>query len=207
MEFRWLTPEEQRSRTVESNSLAEVLSLAQKLQADGEALVSEEQAVDMGRELGIRPEYIWEALRLRRRSSEPPPRLHAEPTQASSDHPRSTIARAATVGFGLGTLPLAMEALSQCNALPVSLFVLIAVLFSGWTARLPRLAGKAGALAAPAVVIACLFYNPPGLSPQAFFFSLVSLTPLGAAVGRAAATVRHRKERLGEQQQLTASRS
>src|SRR6266851_4143376 len=79
MEFRWLTSDERRTRAVESSSLSEVLALAQNLQAEGEGLVSEEQAVEMGRELGVRAEYVHEALRLRRRAAQPAGTLPPEP--------------------------------------------------------------------------------------------------------------------------------
>jgi hypothetical protein len=207
MEFRWLSPEEQRARAVETNSLAEVLSLAQKLQAEGEVLVSEEQAVEMGRELGVQPEYVREALRLSRRSPQPQPHPHAEPISASADHgPRRTILSAAMVGFGVGTLPLALDALARSHAEPLALFVLMAALFAGWSARLPRLAEKASAVAAPAVILASSLYPSPFLSPEAFFFAVLSFTPLSATVGRAAAAVRRRAERLAEPQRLTTSR-
>src|SRR5262249_43067931 len=71
MEFRWLTTDEQRTRAVESSTLSDVLALAQQLQAEGEGSVGEEQVLEMGRELGVQPQYIREALRLRRRAEEP----------------------------------------------------------------------------------------------------------------------------------------
>ena len=55
MEFRWLTSDERRTGAVESHSLSEVLALAQKLQAEGDGLVSEDQVVDMGREPRAEP--------------------------------------------------------------------------------------------------------------------------------------------------------
>src|SRR5215217_5221433 len=71
MEFRWLTSEEQRTRAVESRSLSEVLALAQRLQAEAEGQVTDDQVVEMGRELGVQPEYVREALSLRRRAAKP----------------------------------------------------------------------------------------------------------------------------------------
>src|SRR6188472_4466622 len=113
MEFRWLTPEEQKTRAVESASLAEVLALAQKLQAEGEARVHDDQVVEMGRELGIRPEFVREALRLRRGAVGPvvergePADLEAATLGRRGNH---SLARALCVGIGLGTLPMALFA-------------------------------------------------------------------------------------------------
>src|SRR5439155_21461146 len=89
MEFRWLTHEERRPRAVESGSLSEVLALAQKLQAEGEGLVSEEQVIEMGRELGVRPEYVREALRLRRGPGPLAQAVAAEHTPPAHPHPNA----------------------------------------------------------------------------------------------------------------------
>jgi len=77
MEFRWLTTEEKRTHTVDSSDLPDVLALAQKLQAEGGGLVREDEVIEMGRELGVRPEYVREALRLRRRAATPAPVVRA----------------------------------------------------------------------------------------------------------------------------------
>src|SRR4029077_20640933 len=98
MEFRWLTNEERRTRTVESSALSEVLALAQKLQAEGEGLVSEEQAVEMGRELGLRPDYVHEALRLRGRAAQP---ARALPPEPASHHPIAAAAQALGTVFAV----------------------------------------------------------------------------------------------------------
>jgi hypothetical protein len=210
MEFRWLTQEEQRTRVVETGSLAEVLALAQQLQAEGEAQFSEEQVVEMGRELGVQPQYIREALRLRRRTAQPPRSLptESEPVRIG-DAPATSLARALAVGVGLGTLPMALIALAHSNAEPVTFFVLIATLVAGWSARHPRLAGVAGAVTAPIIVLASAIFmgahQMPGLEAEAFFFSLLSFTPLGAATARLAARLHSRLERLTDAPRLKAS--
>jgi hypothetical protein len=206
MEFRWLTPEEQRTRAVETASLAEVLTLAQKLQAEGEARVSDEQVVEMGRELGIRPEFVREALHLRRGAARPAlQRTEAMvPEPVSSARPgNGTLARALCVGLGLGTLPMALIALAETNAQPVTLFALFATLAAGWSARHPRQAATAGAVIAPLIVLMSMVFvetlHSPGLSASGFWFSLISFTPLGAAVGQLAASWRRRLEQQGEE--------
>jgi hypothetical protein len=212
MEFRWLTTEEQRERAVESGSLSEVLALAQKLQAEGEGLVTDDQVIEMGRELGIRTEYVREALRLRQRAAHPTTATRVEPDHGSlTPQPMALAVHAALLGIGMGTLPLALTALSQSNNGPVALFLLMASLAAGWSARASRLAGVAGALAAPAVILAAAFFthsdswHGPGLGREAFFLSLLSFPPLCAAAGRAAAKVRRWTERLAERSPLTAS--
>jgi hypothetical protein len=208
MEFRWLTKEEQRTRGIESSSLPEVLTLAQKLQAEGEGLVSEAQVVEMGRELGIRPEHVREALCLRRAAQLPPAHRAVAERPALTHDPVATVMRAALLGLGLGTLPLAVAALAQTDSEAVALFVLVATFTAGWSARYPRWAGVAGALAVPAVLFAALIGWPHGLGigmeGVAFFLSLLSFTPLGSAVGCGAASLRRRVERLSDRARLTA---
>lgn len=209
MEFRWLTTEERRTRAVESGSLSDVLALAQKLQSEGEGLVNEEQVVEMGRELGIRPDYVREALRLRRRSAQPARTLEADPVLPPTDH--SPIAAAGQVlltVFALGMLPRAGEALWS-SSVPPQLFFLFALLSSltaGWSARYSRLAGIAGALAVPVLLLVAALYRSPGLGGDAVFFSLLSLCPLCSVVGRAAARGRRWAERNADRLRLTTAR-
>src|SRR5436305_14726419 len=106
MEFRWLTCDERRTGAVESQSLSEVLALAQKLQAEGDGLVSEEQVVDMGRELGVRPEYVREALRLSGRAAQPRRRAPAETAPPPTSQERRAGDAQGPLGWvGLGMLP------------------------------------------------------------------------------------------------------
>jgi hypothetical protein len=209
VEFRWLTTEERRGHSVESSSLSEVLALAQKLQADGEGRVSEDQAVEMGRELGVRPEYIREALRLRSRSSQAARGFQPEPTLPPTDHnPIASVAQVLLLVFALGMLPRALEALERSHVTPqlFLLFTIMATMLAGWSARYSRLAGVAGALAIPILLLVAAFYPTynPGLAFDAIFFSLISLCPLGSALGRVAARARRFAERFVDRPRLTA---
>src|SRR6266851_3215430 len=132
MEFRWLTHEERRVRTVESNSLSEVLALAQKLQADSEGSVGEEQVVEMGRELGVRPEHVREALRLRRRAAQPARNLPPEPAPAGHSAIHAA-ASALVIMFALLMLPSVSRAFYLSNREPVwILFTFAAAVVAGW---------------------------------------------------------------------------
>jgi hypothetical protein len=207
MEFRWLTSDERRTRAVESSSLSEVLALAQNLQAEGEGLVSEEQAVEMGRELGVRAEYVHEALRLRRRAAQPAGTLPPE----RADYNPITAALWALLGvFSLLMLPATARVLPESGRDPVWIFVAFAAaIVAGWSARYPRLAGIAGAGAVPMILIVSSFYRYPlhlhGIRGEAILFALLSLCPLCSAVGRRAASVRRWAERFAERPRLTAS--
>jgi hypothetical protein len=209
MEFRWLTTEKQRSRAVESHTLSDVLALAQQLQAEAEGQVTDDQVVEMGRELGVQPEYIREALRLRRRpvASRVAPSQH--PGLIDTSPSGSSLGRALTMGLGLGTLPMALIALADSHAQPVAFFTLIATLAAGWAARQPRLAGTAGMVTAPLIVLVSAMFLTSipvyGLRPEAFFISLLSFTALGGGISRFAAGLRDRLERLGERPPLPAS--
>ena len=210
MEFRWLTSDERRTRAVESNSLSEVLALAQKLQAEGDGLVGEEQVVDMGRELGVRPEYVREALRLRRRAAQPARTVQAEPNLPPTDHnPIAAAAQVLLTVFALGMLPRAGEALWRSSVNPALFFcfALIASLAAGWSSRYSRLAGIAGALTVPVLLLVAAFYPyQPALGRGAVFFSLLSLCPLCSATGRLGARARRWAERFVERPRLAASR-
>lgn len=200
MEFRWLTTEERRGQTVENGSLTDILALAQKLQADGEGRVSEDQVVEMGRELGVRTEYIREALRLRCRSAQPARSLQPEPTLPPTDHnPIASVAQVLLLIFALGMLPRAMVALDRSNITPqlFLMFTILSTMLAGWSARYSRLAGVAGAVAIPILLLVAAFYSiyQPGLTFEAVFFSLLSLCPLGSALGRVAARARRFAER------------
>jgi hypothetical protein len=209
MEFRWLTSDERRPRAVESNSLSEVLALAQRLQAEGDGLVSEEQVVEMGRELGVRPEYIREALRLRRRAAQPARTVQSEPNLPPTDHnPITAAAQVLLTVFALGMLPRTADVLSRSQVNPglFLFFALIASLAAGWSARYSRLAGIAGALIVPILLLVAAFYPyQPSVSFDAVFFSLVSLCPLCSAIGRLGARARRWAERFVQRPRLSAS--
>jgi hypothetical protein len=207
MEFRWLTREEQRPQAVESASLSEVLALAQKLQADSEGLVAEEQVVEMGRELGVRPEYVREALRLRRRVAQPAHNLPTEPAP-TGHNPIHAAASALVITFALLMLPSVSQAFYLSNREPIwILLTFVAAAVAGWSARHPRLASLAGASAVPMILIVSSFYrypfhHPEGVRGVAALLALVSLGPLSAAVGRAAAKARRLAERLTNRERL-----
>ena len=210
MEFRWLSSDERRTRAVESSSLSEVLALAQKLEAESDGLVSEEQVVEMGRELGVRPEYVREALRLRGRAAQPGRTLQPEPTLPPTDHnPIAAASQLLLTVFAIGMLPRAGDALFRSSVNPglFLFFALIASLAAGWSARYSRLAGAAGALAVPVLLLVAAFYpySGPSLGGDAVFFSLLSLCPLGSAIGRLGARTRRWAERFVDRPRLTAS--
>jgi hypothetical protein len=210
MEFRWLTSDERRTRAVESQSLSEVLALAQKLQAESDGLVSEEQVVDMGRELGVRPEYVREALRLRGRAAQPARTVQAEPNLPPTDHnPIAAAGQVLLTVFALGMLPRTIDVLARCqvNTGLFLFFALIASLAAGWSARYSRLAGAAGALIVPILLLVASYYpHQPALGFDALFFSLLSLCPLCSATGRLGARARRWAERFVERPRLAASR-
>jgi hypothetical protein len=211
MEFRWLTPEEKRTPVVAQTSLAEVLALAQQLQAEGESLVGEEQVVEMGRELGVQPEYIREALRLRRRAAEPAAVLATEVNTAPPAP--NLIAVTANVLVNLCAfllLPIVIDRLEHWEVGGAwILFAALAAAITGWTARAPRLAALAGVASVPAVLFVSYCYARvvgPGfwLSTGSLLLTLLSLCPLAAATGRAAARLRDWAERLASRERLTA---
>jgi hypothetical protein len=215
MEFRWLTAEERRARSVESGSLSEVLALAQRLQAEGEVQVSEDQVVEMGRELGIQPEFVREALRLRRPAASSVRSPQPAPTLPPTDHnPIAAAGQVLLTVFALGMLPRTGDALSRSHHDPVLffLFALVSALAAGWSARYSRLAGIAGALAVPVLLLVAssypLYYHPgPALSGEAVFFSVLSLCPLCAATGRLAGRARRWAERFAQERpRLSLSR-
>jgi hypothetical protein len=210
MEFRWLTPEERPARSVESGSLADVLALAQQLQAETEGLLSEEQVVEMGRELGIRPECVREALTLRQRAAQPAQALLTEPALAPGDErPLAAVGQALLLGFAMALFPAAVSAIGRSGLYPLPFVALTAAAITGWTARYPRLAAIGGALAVPAVLLAFALY-PVGFFPygqhgpgmdEAVVLSLLSFCPLCSVAGRAAAKLRRWAERLTDRPQ------
>ena len=198
-------------RAVESRSLSEVLALAQKLQAEGEGLIGEEQVIEMGRELGVRPDYVREALRLRGRSAQPARALQPEPALPPTDHnPIAAAAQVLLIVFALGMLPRTGDALMRSGINPglFLFFAITASLAAGWSARYSRLAGVAGALAVPILLLVAAFYptSGPSLGGDAVFFALLSLCPLGSAVGRLGARTRRWAERFADRPRLTTSR-
>jgi hypothetical protein len=210
MEFRCVTQEERRAPAVESSSLSEVLALAQKLQAESDGLVHEEQVVEMGRELGVRPEYVRAAIRRHRRASPPARRLPAEPAPPPADHhPILAAAQALLTIFAVLMLPLTARLLTLSGRDPIWILVALAGAWAaGWAARQPRLAAVAGAVAVPMILYVSSFYrepfHPPGIRGEAIFFSLLSLGPLCAAVGEAAGRSRRRREYPPDHERMTA---
>jgi hypothetical protein len=212
MEFRWLTPEEKRTPVVAQTSLAEVLALAQQLQAEGESLVGEEQVVEMGRELGVQPEYVREALRLRRRAVEPATVL-ADEANATPPAP-NLIAVTANVLMNLCALLLLPVVLYKFQYWRLDyswiFFAGLAAAITGWTARAPRLAALAGVVSVPAILFVSYCYSMVvgsphiWLSKSSLFLTLLTLCPLGATTGRAAARLRDWAERLVSRERLTA---
>jgi hypothetical protein len=208
MGFRWLTPEERRACTVESGSLAEVLALAQKLQAEGEELLTEEQVVEMGRELGIRPEYVCEALALRQRATQPARALQMEP-EPREERPLAAVGQTLLLLFAIGLFPATHGALHRSGMEPVPFFALVAAAVTGWVARYPRLAAIGGALTVPIMLCVGALYshwNGGGMD-EAIFFSLLSLCPLCSLVGRGSAKLRRWAERLADRPEWMVWRS
>lgn len=211
MEFRWLKPDERRGPAVDSGSLAEVLELAQKLQAEGEGLLSEEEVIQTGQELGIRPEYVREALALRQLAAQPTQARPLEPSSAKGDErPLAVVGQALLLMFALALFPAAMIALRWNGMEALPLLALIAAVATGWAARYPRLAAIGGALAVPAVLLAMALY-PRDIFPShgqdiggAVFLSLLSLGPLCSVVGRGAAKLRRWTERFTDRPEWIA---
>jgi hypothetical protein len=118
------------------------------------------------------------------------------------ENPVARAVQASLFGLGIGTLPLALMALGRSHAEGLALFILIAPVTAGWMARHPRLAAVAGTLAVPAMVLASALFlgshRIPGMDVDAFFFSMLSFCPIGAALGRGAARARRWMERLAE---------
>jgi len=212
MEFRWLKPDERRGPAVDSGSLAEVLELAQRLQAEGEGLLSEEEVIQMGQELGIRPEYVREALALRQRAAQPAQAWQPEPIRANGDErPLAAVGQALLLVFALALFPAAMNAIIRSGMEPLPLFPLFAAVATGWAARYPRLAAIGGALAVPAVLLAVALYPvgfgfDPSHGPigEAVLLSLLSLGPLCSVVGRGAAKLRRWTERFTDRPEWIA---
>ena len=164
----------------------------------------------MGRELGVRPEYVREALRLRGRAAQPGRTLQPELTLPPTDHnPIAAASQLLLTVFAIGMLPRAGDALFRSSVNPglFLFFALIASLAAGWSARYSRLAGAAGALAVPVLLLVAAFYpySGPSLGGDAVFFSLLSLCPLGSAIGRLGARTRRWAERFVDRPRLTAS--
>jgi hypothetical protein len=209
MEFRWLAQEERQAQSVESGSLPEVLALAQKLQADAEGRLSEEQVTEMGRELGIQPEYVREALRLRR-SGPPVPEVveTAAHPERGGRSPVGAVAHFFMLVFAAGLFPVAAQAIYWAFGDPIAVllasFLLAAM--AGWCARYPRLAAIAGAFAVPLVLLLASLYAGPGQIRvgEATFLSLLSLCPLCTVMGRGGAKLRRWMEALAARERETA---
>jgi hypothetical protein len=200
MEFRWLSAEEQRARCVESRSLSEVLTLAQKLQAEADGLLTEEQVIETGRELGIRPEYVREALRLRQQPPPLGPSPVAEATLAPFESRWAAVAQGFVVMGALGLFPWTMHRLDDIQLAPMAWFAFPAAIIAGWIARYPKLAALAGALAVPVVLCVAGVYGltGQGLPIEIIALSIATFCPLCSVAGRAGAKLRRWAERLVE---------
>jgi hypothetical protein len=87
------------------------------------------------------------------------------------------------------------------------MFTILASSLAGWSARYSRLAGVAGAVTIPVLLLVAAFYPfyNPGLGADAVFFAMISLCPLGSAMGRVAARARRWAERFVHRPRLSAS--
>ena len=135
------------------------------------------------------------------------PFASAHPCQAPAQHAHVVVAP--LLVFALGMLPRAMEALYRSHVIP-SLFLTFTILaasLAGWSARYSRLAGVAGAVTIPVLLLVAAFYPfyNPGLGADAVFFAMISLCPLGSAMGRVAARARRWAERFVHRPRLSAS--
>jgi hypothetical protein len=203
MDRRWLFPEQERQHGMERDSAPEILALAQKLQAEAGGLLTEEQVIEMGRELGLEPRYVREAIRLRqpvaRADPSPAPLVLAE----ESGEPLAAVGRALAILFALAMVPAAFQALDSNNPHPTPFFALFASTVVGWVARYPRLAGVAGAATVPMALLIYGFYHSawpwggPGLGFPAVFFTLLAFGPLCWGTARATAGIRRWVERQG----------
>lgn len=200
MEFRCVTQEERRAPAVESSALSEVLALAQRLQAESDGLINEAQVVEMGRELGVRPEYVRAAIRRHQRAVPPARPAPSEPLPPPPDHQPVLAASQALVTIcAVLLLPRTADLLNLSGRDPVWILIALAAAWiAGWSARQPRLAGVVGAVALPLILFVSSFYrlpwHPPGIRGEAIAFSFLSLGPLCAATGEAAGRLRRRKE-------------
>jgi hypothetical protein len=213
MDRRWLFPDRGGERGVESDSASEILALAQKLQAEASGLLTEEQVIEMGRELGVEPRYVRDAIRLRQPVAHldaPPAHELLMPGQEGSE-PLAAVGRALAILFALAMVPGAMEALDSGGAHPVPFFALFASTVVGWVARYPRLAGLAGATTVPMALLIYAFYHSiwpwggPSLSFASLFFTLLAFGPLCWATARGAAGLRRWIERQGSAREWTAA--
>lgn len=221
MEDRWPVPEPGRARRVESDSASEILALAQRLQAEASGLLSEEQVIEMGRELGLEPRHVREAIRLRQPIARvsPPAAAPVATTpgatpflsSAEGSEPLAAVGRAFVVIFGLAMAPAAMDTLSRGNAAFVPFLALFASVIVGWIARYPRLAGVAGVLTVPMALLITFFHmaampwDMPGPDFSGVFFTLLAFGPLCWATARGAAGVRNWAERQGTPREWPAA--
>jgi hypothetical protein len=209
MEFRWLKPDERRGPVVDSGSLAEVLELAQKLQAEGEGLLSEEEVLQTGQELGIRPEYVREALALRQLAAQPAQALHRRSVVSSAaERPLAAVGQALLLVFAVGLFPAVIGAFHRSHLEPMAFLAPLGAAVTGWVARYPRLAAVGGALSVPVVLAVGATYSyaySHGTSlDESILLSLLSLGPLCSMVGRGAAKLRRWTERFTDRPEWIA---
>jgi hypothetical protein len=200
-----MTPDKAVS-SVDSHAMADILALALKLQAQGEEMVSTSQIVEMGRELGIHPEYVHEALRLKGRGPAPatsaPMAADLLRSQEADDAP-ARVTRTLVTLFAVGMLPVAWDALARDAVGAVPPFALLAAAIAGWSAGYPRLARVGGALACPLVLLVSSVYTSPygGIytpltDPKTLLLALLSLCPLCSSAAAGSAWLRRRLDRL-----------
>ncbi len=84
-------------------------------------------------------------------------------------------------------------------------------MISGWSARLRKLAGYAGAIAVPMVLAVAAFYPPSwhfglGMTADPAFLASLALCPLCWVVGKAAASIRRALEQVALRQDLRTAR-
>jgi hypothetical protein len=213
MDRRWLFPEQGGQHGMESDSASEILALAQKLQADATGLLTEQQVIEMGRELGLEPRYVREAIRLRQPVArvDPAPAGDLMTLPEEGGEPLAAVGRALAILFALAMVPASFQALDPGDAHPTPFFALFASTVVGWVARYPRLAGAAGATTVPIALLIYGFYHTvwpwggPGLTFPAVFFTLLAFGPLCWATARGAAGIRRWAERQGSPREWRAT--
>src|SRR5204862_5049613 len=126
-----------------------------------------------------------------------PPPNHASPATGPDHRPLIAAAQALTVIFALLLLPLVFRLLPSYDIGIVLALALGTGFVAGWAARLPR----AGALAAPVVLLAAALnvHHWPALTPERFIAAMLALAafaPLCCVAGQAAGRLRRWEERL-----------
>lgn len=192
---RWI-PEKAEARGLESESVTEVLALALQLQSDAGGLLSEEQVIEMGRELGIAPHHVRAAMRLRQGVGPSASAVPRPTDDAPGNRVLAWVGRALLVLLGVGMAPVLLQWMAMTGGGLVALLALPSAAFVGWLARYPRLAALGGALTVPIWVLCYFFYfvmfnwGRPYPLDETIVGSLVLLSPYCAAAGAGAAALR-----------------